>query len=246
MILAQSTMMKARLFLLFQFVAVSLLAQPEKKTDSSAVDTTKTFEYLVEGDSLYQGAIGLNEVILLGKLHFDTNLERRKYYILRRKTRKVYPYAKLAADRLTELNDRIEELDSKRAKRKYIKQVQKFMEEEFTDELKKLTRTEGQILVKLIHRQTGITMYNLIKDYRSGWRAFWYNNTARLFSISLKKEYDPGAIKEDFWIEDILQRSFQNDILEQQDSALDFDFYTLTNKWSSPGGKADHSSIRYN
>ena len=246
MVLAQSIMMKARLFLLFQLAAISLLAQHQRERDSSIVDTTEKFEYLVEGDSLYQGAIGLNEVILLGKLHFDNNLERRKYYILRRKTRKVYPYAKLAADRLTDLNDRIEELDSKRSKRKYIKQVQKFMEEEFTDELKKLTRTEGQILVKLIHRQTGITMYDLIKDYRSGWRAFWYNNTARLFSISLKKEYDPSAIKEDFWIEDILQRSFQNDILEPQDSALDFDFYSLTNKWSSPESKANHSSIRYN
>ena len=49
------------------------------------------------------------------------------------------------------------------------------MDDEFSAELKKMTRTEGQILVKLIHRQTGITMYDLIKEYRSGWKAFWYN-----------------------------------------------------------------------
>ena len=121
----------------------------------------------------------------------------------------------------------------KEKRKKYIRQVQKYVEEEFTSELKKLTRTEGQILVKLVHRQTGITMFDLIKDYRSGWRAFWYNNTAKLFKISLKKEYDPENDKEDYYIEDILQRSFQNDILEEQSTALDFDFAELTNKWKS-------------
>ena len=96
-----------------------------------------------------------------------------------------------------------------------------------------MTRTEGQILVKLIHRQTGRTAFDLIKELRSGWKAFWANNTANLFDISLKREYDPYNEKEDYLIEDILQRNFQNGILEPQEPALDIDFFKLTEKWFS-------------
>ncbi len=205
----------------------------QKVIDTSKVDTTGYVQYyIVEGDTIPHEAIDLDEVVILGRLKFNDKLARRKYLILRRKTRKVYPYAKLASERLSTLNERLEGIGKKRSKKKYIKRLQKYLEEEFTAELKKLTRTEGQILVKLIHRQTGITMFELVKEYRSGWRAFWYNNTAKIFKISLKKEYDPINIEEDYWIEDILQRSFQSNILEEQKTALDFSFYDLRNKWS--------------
>ncbi|MBG6133561.1 phage antirepressor YoqD-like protein [Aquimarina sp. EL_43] len=205
----------------------------QKLLDTSKVDTTGYVQYyIIEGDTIPHEAIDLDEVIILGRLNFKDKLARRKYLILRRKTRKVYPYAKLAADRLISLNERLENIDSKRKKKRYIKMLQKYMEEEFTKELKKLTRTEGQILVKLIYRQTGKTMFELVKEYRSGWRAFWYNNTAKLFNISLKEKYDPINVEEDYWIEDILQRSFQSSILKEQKTALDFSFYDLRNKWS--------------
>ncbi len=207
--------------------------EKQKVIDTSKVDTKGYVQYyIVEGDTIPHEAIDLDEVVILGRLKFNDKLARRKYLILRRKTRKVYPYAKLASERLSTLNERLEGIGKKRSKRKYIKRLQKYLEEEFTAELKKLTRTEGQILVKLIHRQTGITMFELVKEYRSGWRAFWYNNTAKIFKISLKKEYDPINIEEDYWIEDILQRSFQSNILEEQKTALDFSFYDLRNKWS--------------
>ena len=74
----------------------------------------------------------------------------------------MYPYAKLAAERLEALTERLNTLESKRKKKKYAKKVQKYIEEEFSGELKKLTRTEGQILIKLIHRQTGKTTFTLI------------------------------------------------------------------------------------
>ncbi len=204
------------------------------------IDTANQYVqyYIVEGDTIPHEAIDLDEVVILGRLKFDDKLARRRYLILRRKTRKVYPYAKLASDRLSTLNQRLEGIGGKRSKRKYIKRLQKYLEEEFTAELKKLTRTEGQILVKLIHRQTGITMYELVKEYRSGWRAFWYNNTAKIFKISLKREYDPINVEEDYWIEDILQRSFQSNILEEQKTALEFSFYDLRNKWTDPAKTA--------
>lgn len=189
---------------------------------------------IIEGDTIPREAIDLAEVVILKDLRFDNLEERRQYLILRRKTRKVYPYAKMASERLVELNSRLDDIKSKRAQKKYTKIVQDYIEEQFSAELKKLTRTEGQILVKLIHRQTGTTAFNLVKNLKSGWRAFWYNTTASMFDISLKEKYDPENNQEDYLIEDILQRSFNHDILEPQTSPLDFHYIELTDKWRKP------------
>lgn len=179
-------------------------------------------EYIIfEGDTI---VIELDEISLLGKLKFQNNYDRRYYYWFRRKTLKAYPFAKLAAERLDVLNERLEGMGSKRKRKIYTKRVQKYMEEEFTEQLKKLTKTEGRILIKLIHRQTGITTFDLIKEIRSGWKAFWYHSTAKMFKLSLKVEYDPENVDEDYLIEDILQRAFIDGTLEKQDSKLSFDY----------------------
>lgn len=189
-------------------------------------------EYIiVEGDSIPRTSIGLDEVMLLHRLKFDSKEDRRRYLILRRKTIKVYPFAKLAAERLKSLNERLDNIERKHDKKVYAKRIQKYIEGEFSEKLKKFTRTEGQILIKLIHRQTGQTTFELIKVLRNGWRAFWFNNTAKLFDMSLKKEFDPMNEKEDYLIEDVLQRNFQSGRLERQKPAIDIDFYDLTEKW---------------
>ncbi|WP_461304015.1 DUF4294 domain-containing protein [Aureisphaera sp.] len=195
-------------------------------------DSTYTFYYIVEGDTIPREFIDLKEVVLLNKLEFNSKEDRRRYLILRRKTRKVYPYAKLAADRLQVMTERMASLESKRAKRKYTKRIQKYIEGEFSERLKKLTRTEGQILVKLIHRQTGKTAFNLVKELRTGWRAFWYNTTANMFDISLKEEYRPFDVKEDYLIEDILERSFQENLLERQEPWQEIDYLDLSAHWN--------------
>lgn len=218
---------------MFPFLAFAQLRPIVEK------DTTEVEWIIIEGDSVPRTTIDLDEVILLNKLKFDSSEDRKRYLILKRKTIKVYPYAKLAAERLETLNERLATLDSKRERRQYAKIIQRYIEEEFSAELKKLTRTEGQILIKLIHRQTGKTTFELIKDLRSGWRAFWFQNTAKLFDISLKKEFDPLNVKEDYLIEDILERAFQNGLLVRQKPAVDIDFYDLTDKWLNPKPTVD-------
>jgi hypothetical protein len=204
-------------------------SQVESKPQDS---TVREYDYMIiEGDTIPREFIDLEEVIILNKIKFTSDLERRRYLILRRKTRKVWPYAKLASERLTELNARLASIESKSERRKYTKIVQKYIEEQFAAELKKLTRTEGQILVKLIHRQTGVTTFQLIKNLRSGWRAFWYDTTAGLFDIELKSEYNPVNNRKDFLIEDILQRSFQRNILDNQPSVLNIDYFEASSKW---------------
>lgn len=207
------------------FIHAILFSQEEK--DSIPLSE----RYIVfEGDTLL---IELDEVMLLKKLKFESNYDRRYYYWFRKKTLKAYPYAKLAGERLEVLNQRLDSIKSKRKQKKYTKRVQKYMEEEFTEQLKKLTRTEGRILIKLIHRQTGDTAFNLVKDLRSGWKAFWYNSTAKLFKLSLKNKYDPENVREDYLIEDILQRAFVDGTLKEQPSKLDFNYLELSIKWGN-------------
>ena len=163
--------------------------------------------YKIEGDSIFSSHINLKEVTIYKPINLETNEDLVMYYTLKRKTLKVYPYAKMASERLTKLNERLTKIKSKRKKKKYTRMLEKFLQDELTAELKRLTRTEGQILVKLIHRETGITAYNLVKELRNGFRAFTYNSVAKIFDISLKREYDPKNVKEDIFIEDILRQN---------------------------------------
>ena len=197
-------------------------------------DSTETV-YLIDGDSIARSTIELREVLVLPRLSFNSNQERRRYLILKRRTLKVYPYAKLAAERLVTLQQRLAALSKKREKKKYARRIQKFIENEFSAELKKLTKSEGRILLKLIYRQTGETAYDLIKELRNGWRAFWYNSTANVFDLSLKVRYSPLEVKEDYLIEDILLRAFQTETLERQEPAFEIDYYDLTDLWLSKG-----------
>ena len=215
----------AVLFLLIVYFGYSQVDDNEK-------DSINIQYYFFQGDSIPRSYVDLEPIILFQPLKFSSKEEKYRYYILKRKTIKVYPYAKLASERLTELNDSLKFITKNSKRKKYTKKVQKYIEEEFSEELKKLTRTEGQILVKLIYRQTGNTAFNLVKELRSGWRAFWYNTTASMFSISLKEEYDPNNNNEDYLIEDILQRAFSSKTLIEQPSVLDFDYSSLTNKWA--------------
>jgi len=184
--------------------------------------------YIIENDSL---TIPLDEVIVLDKRNFKSTRERRYYYWYYKKVHRAYPFAKIAADTLVEINRELDGIKSKRKRRRKIKKIQEYMEGEFSEQLKKLTRTEGRILIKLIHRQTGETMYELIKEYRSGWKAFWYNSTAQMFRLSLKKEYRPQDEALDFIVEDILQRSFLNGSLERRDPKLEIDYMALMSQY---------------
>ncbi|MEH6747086.1 MAG: DUF4294 domain-containing protein [Maribacter arcticus] len=220
--------MKYNYLLIFLFLtSYSICAQIEEQE----LDSVSEKMIIISGDSLLQNSIALEEAYVFGKLKFSSYEDKLRYYILRRKTEKVYPYAKLAAERLVELNDSLADITNNRKRKKYTKKIHKYIEEEFSEELKKLTRTEGQILVKLIYRQTGTTAFDLVKDLRNGWRAFWYNTTAKFFKISIKEEFHPDVIEEDYLIEDILQRAFSNGKLDRQATVLDYDYDKLYNKW---------------
>lgn len=141
--------------------------------------------------------------------------DRRDYYILRRKVLKVWPFAKEAAEQYHSVSTALEGEERKRKRKKYAKEVQRYMSENFKDTLKTLTRSEGVILVKLVNRETGRTTHEIIKEYRGGMSAAVWQSMAKLYDNNLKQEYDPVNTRDDIWIENILNRAFEAGIIER-------------------------------
>src|SRR5210317_1586633 len=214
------------LFLLISMISYAQIEAPDNFEGD--------YLFKFETDSIPQSGIRLNEVVLFQPLRFKSMKALREYVILRNRTLRVYPYAKLASDRLDTLSMRLEQIKSKRSKRIYVKRIEKFIYEEFEEELKKLSRSQGRILIKLVHRQTGATTHELIKVLRSGWKAMIYQTTASLFKLSLKDTYDPEKIYEDFLIEDILQRAYGDGLIELDPTALTYSLDTLYGLWKAP------------
>jgi hypothetical protein len=209
-------------FVLLLF-SVSITAQEDKKVPIKERSEEE------ETDTLWGQPIQLEEVVIYkGPIDEES---RKQFQLLQNRVHKVYPYAKVASERLTLLERNMAKLKTDRERRKYFKIVENYIEDEFTERLKKLSRKQGQILVKLIYRQTGSTTFDLVKEHKSGWKAFWASNTAKVFDINLKSKYDPFTVNEDYLIETILERAFQNGRLIKQDPARPIDYERLTLHW---------------
>lgn len=194
-------MMRTLILLLFA-TSVPLQAQlVETMFNGKKVQGT-----VIDGDTIPW--VFLDEILVLDKPTFTDVEARKRYLLLRRRVLKVYPYAKAAGERLDSLNMRLAKEKSARKRAKYTKQYQKFLEERFEAELRKLTRSEGQILCKLVYRETDQTVFKLIREYRNWLTAVGWSVTGSWYDINIRKEYDPKGNDEDALIERILLRSF--------------------------------------
>ena len=180
-----------RIFLLFISILIFSSAFCQKV---NVVD----FE-IVDGDTIF-----ISDVPEVEILAFKNKEERTKYYILKRRVLKVYPYALVAKEKLNEIRIGLDSIPKRRQKKRYTKEVTKWVKEEYTDRLKNLTMTEGKILVKLIYRETHTTSYEIVKSYRGRFNAFFWHTMERLWNNDLKTEYDPVNVREDMLIEHII------------------------------------------
>ena len=128
----------------------------------------------------------------------------REYTLLELKVKKVYPIAKVAAIKLAEYNRVYSSFKSEKERRQYVKRIEKELFKEYEEELRTMKVSEGRILIKLLDRQTGSSSYEIIKEFKGGLSAFFWQSVAKLFGHDLKAQYDPA--KEDIWIECIIQQ----------------------------------------
>lgn len=156
----------------------------------------------VERDGVKLPEIEIKEVTILGSRRIFSGFQYWKYERLVYNVKKVYPYALIVRDKFKEVNDTLEKLPDEKEKRRYIKDVERQVFREYEDDIREMTISQGRILIRLIDRETNITSYNLIRDYKGRISASFWQGIARLFGTNLKEGYDPFG--DDFLIENII------------------------------------------
>lgn len=146
--------------------------------------------------------INLQEVFIYPQIKFKNKREQARYNKLVRDIKRTLPYAKLVYATLIETYEYIETLPNEKAKQEHLKRMEKELFKEYKPELKKLTFSQGKLLIKLIDRECNQSSYNLLKAFLGSFRAGFWNLFAGMFGTSLKTEYDPEG--KDFMIERIV------------------------------------------
>ncbi|HZX62721.1 MAG TPA: DUF4294 domain-containing protein [Bacteroidales bacterium] len=156
---------------------------------------------IIEGDTVPY--IDLRTVVVFPQLDFKSWSELVGYERLVINIKKVYPYAKLAAVKLTAYKHKLDSIPTERERKKFLKAAEKDLEAQFGNEIKELNFTQGKLLIKLIYRQTGNSTFAIVKELRGSFNAFIYQTVARIFGYDLRSQYDPEG--SDKAIEHIVQ-----------------------------------------
>jgi len=135
--------------------------------------------------------INLQEVRTFPRPRFKNRREYRRYSRYVMNVKKVYPYAKYAAQLLTRMEHHLDSLPAESEKKVYIKQVEKSLRKRYEDDIWNMTFSQGKILIKLIDRETGLTSYEIIDMMKGSFNAIFWQTVARLFGANLKTKFDP-------------------------------------------------------
>ena len=156
----------------------------------------------VDGEKILTSKIPQFDVI-----DFRSNEERKSFLKLKRRVLKVYPFAIETKQKVDSLNYELNKIGKKRKQRKHIKAVTKLVKKQYTKALKNLTMKEGRILIKLIYRETGISTYDLLREYRGWWNTTMWQTFARMYDLNLKTSFDPINVREDMFIDKIIEQA---------------------------------------
>ena len=179
------------------FLVLSIPGLKGQVEDSSKIG----IGYVIGNDTIIHRDI--REVWVYPRREFRNPRLERQYYRLIQRVKKVYPYARKASELLAQYEPEFERLQTDRQKRKLINKVEEQLMDRYKEEFKKMSISDGKVLIKLIDRQTGKTGYDIIKEFKGGFSAVFWQGVARLFRNNLKDEYDPFG--EDILIEEIVK-----------------------------------------
>ena len=154
---------------------------------------------VVDGETVFVSKIPQLDII-----DFKDINERKWFYKLKRRVLKVYPYALETKLKVDSLNQSLDSIGKKRKKRKYTRGVAKVVKAQYSTALKNLSMKEGGILIKLIYKETGLSTYDLLRNYKGWWSATMWQTFAKMYNHNLKTVYDPINNREDMFIDRIL------------------------------------------
>lgn len=177
--------MKRTVLLIFSLLALSSVALAQDDKPKTYIDIAAIYE----GDTV--AVMQLKPVYIFAPIKFKNNKERQEYSKLIRDVKKAYPYARLIASSIIETYEYMQTLPDEKTKQKHLEAVQKDMMNQYKPQMKKMTKNQGKILIKLIDRECNTSSYNIVKSLVGSFKAGVYNTFASLFGNSLKAEYDP-------------------------------------------------------
>lgn len=189
--------MKTLLSILFMVLTTAMSAQSQKK-EYEAEQTSKPIVYLTP--NVYTAVVigndtvacmYLSDFIKYSPMRHQTAHEVVLYHRLVRDVKRTLPYAKEVAQIIIETYEYMETLPDHKARQKHLEKMEKHLKDEYTPKMKKLTRRQGQLLMKLIDRETNSSSYHIVESFMGSFKAFTYNMFAGLFGNSLKKRYNP-------------------------------------------------------
>lgn len=151
--------------------------------------------------TLYQGDtilwIELRPVYVYKPIKFKNKRQEKNYGRLVRNVKKTLPIAKEIKGIIIETALKLDSMPSERERKRYVKQMEKHLKDTYTPRMKKLTFSQGKLLIKLVDRECNQTSYQLVKSFMGSFKAGFYQTFAALFGASLKKEYDPEHVEDD-------------------------------------------------
>lgn len=188
--------MKRSVFIFIILYSCVAVAQPQ------STETYIVPAQVIDGDTI--PVLVLDEVSIPPppKSTTTSTLSPVKYSKLIRDVKKVYPYAVTAGIKLNEYNDVISKITNEAERKKSMKEAEAELKEQFTDDVKNMTLSQGIILLKLIDRETGNSSYEIVKELRGSLSAIFWQTLAKFFGANLKIKYDPTG--DDKYIEEIV------------------------------------------
>ncbi|WP_029905993.1 DUF4294 domain-containing protein [Prevotella sp. 10(H)] len=174
---------------LLSVICFLLLLSVTVKSQDEKPKTYIDIAAIYEGDTI--AVVQLKPVHIFAPIKFKNNKERQEYSKLVRDVKIAYPYAKKIAYSIIETYEYMQTMPDEKAKQKYLEDVQKYMMDEYKPKMKRMTKNQGKILVKLVDRECNTSSYNIVKALVGSLKAGVYNAFAGLFGNSLKAKYDP-------------------------------------------------------
>ena len=196
------------LYIMMSAFALCSFGQEEQQEQEPTEKIYKQMYIVSGGDTIPVFHLPTAHVFAIKK--FKNNKERQAYTKLIRDVKKAYPYARAIASSIIETYEYMQTLPDEKARQKHMEEVQKYLMDRYKPEMKKMTKTQGKILIKLVDRECGTSSYEIVKALLGSFKAGFYNIFAGLFGNSLKSRYDPDG--EDADIEAIVVQIEQGTI----------------------------------
>ena len=164
-------------------------------TGRNAPYTGYSYRIDTDGDTIL--VLMLNEITCFPPLKFKNKKEEQFYWRTVRDVRRTLPYAKLIAETLIETYEYIETFPTKKEREEYLKRMEKELFNEYKPVLKKFSRNQAKVLIKLVQRETNQTSYEIVKAFLGSFRASFWQGFGKLFGVSLKSDFHPSHDRQD-------------------------------------------------